>query len=502
MSAARLRWLVAALPFVVALGLYAPSIPGAGWVLDDQVNLSRHAHAGDLLGEWTHPTYAWAGGAAGHVWRPLAATLQQLVGLTLGREGQAYRAVNLAVLLGLTALVPVAARRSGASPIVGSLAALVLVLHGVTPEVVAWSSDLFDLLAAVGVVVVLLLCAAERPSPVAIGVATLLAVCSKEAATPLPVVVAAVLVARHGLRAALPATVTSALAVFVWTTAHTALTHQTYADTATAPLASGAAALHVLGALVWLPPGAGTLHAFAPDEVVRGVPGVVAFGLGAALAVVSTARRQVGAALAAIVALSVPAALAIPATGVDPLRYSFVPLAAALVLLPGPIEALPRARFVAGVVFAALLGQLPRTATRAADFQSTAVLAAAELGVEPDAPYARVVLGRALFVEHRAKEDAVRLWSDALADLPASVRIVDRRSETWDLAQATFLVADYAEALVLADRVRAFGPPFPDQLGCLRADALDGLGRHDDAEDAARDCPNARLGGDPEAQGP
>ena len=68
------RWTL--IPLLVALALFAHAIPGAGFVADDAYNLAEHARHGDIAGEWSTPTYAHAGGARGHIWRPIPASLQ------------------------------------------------------------------------------------------------------------------------------------------------------------------------------------------------------------------------------------------------------------------------------------------------------------------------------------------------------------------------------------------------------------------------------------------
>ena len=77
-TALPLRRALHALPVAIAAAVFVPAVVGAGWVADDAVNLAMHAQEGDLLGEWTTPTYAHAGSGRGHIWRPVPATLQHL----------------------------------------------------------------------------------------------------------------------------------------------------------------------------------------------------------------------------------------------------------------------------------------------------------------------------------------------------------------------------------------------------------------------------------------
>ncbi len=129
------------LPLALLTAIFVPPALRAGWVLDDDLALARHAHHGEPCGEWTHSTYGRSAGIDGLLWRPLPAFVQHLLALAAGRTPEVFRLLNVA----LHALVVLAAmrvaRRAGAGAGAAALVGCVLVLHPVVPEVVAWSSD-------------------------------------------------------------------------------------------------------------------------------------------------------------------------------------------------------------------------------------------------------------------------------------------------------------------------------------------------------------------------
>ena len=102
----------------LTLCMHVPAVLSAGWVIDDHVNLKIHAAHGDLIGEWTTPTYAHAGGDSGHIWRPIPATAQHLCALIWDRTPSMFRGLNLLIHLiniGLLAWVCRRANRSFAA---------------------------------------------------------------------------------------------------------------------------------------------------------------------------------------------------------------------------------------------------------------------------------------------------------------------------------------------------------------------------------------------------
>ena len=157
--------------------LYTSSIFEAGWVVDDHINLRQHKSHGDILGEWTHPTYQHAGGNAGHIWRPIPATLQHIAALIFDRTPSVFRGLNLGIhiLNGLIlAFFLVKNNRSLAVFLV-----LFWLSHPMQTEVVCWSSDIYDLLMTS---FLLLATVTIASSPVMGVLAFFLALLSKEVA--------------------------------------------------------------------------------------------------------------------------------------------------------------------------------------------------------------------------------------------------------------------------------------------------------------------------------
>lgn len=162
-------------------------------------------------------------------------------------------------------------------------------------------------------------------------------------------------------------------------------------------------------------------------------------------------------------------------------RYLFVPLAWLVILGAGPLGALPFARWVWMGAVGILLLWAPRTAARVWDFKDDVTLLEAELQVEPENPYARATLARHHYVAGKDRPSTLRDWERALADLPPAVKLPDRAAERWNLAQAAFLGGNPTMALEQLNHLRKLGGAPPPQAGCLEADALDALGRHEEA---------------------
>jgi hypothetical protein len=103
---------------------------------------------------------------------------------------------------------------------------------------------------------------------------------------------------------------------------------------------------------------------------------------------------------------------------------------------------------------------------------------------EPDNAYARGCLGRALLGRGEV-EEGLSHWSWAVDHISSDVRVFDRATERFNLAQAAFLNGHPALALAQVEALHAeaeaTGRPAPGLSWCLRADALDALGRHGEA---------------------
>jgi hypothetical protein len=218
--------------------------------------------------------------------------------------------------------------------------------------------------------------------------------------------------------------------------------------------------------------------------VGAGLATLVGFGAGALLL-----RRRPAAARHVLAAglcwalLLAPAGAGIPLTRVDPLRYAYPALALCLALGGGawPTGARPRrsAALVAGlIVFLFTLRVQPRPAA----WQDDVALFSAELEREPENPYAMGGLGHAL-VGRGATDEGLARWVWAVDHISPDVRVFDRASERLKLAQAAFLNGRPALALaqVEALHAEAGARPTPGLSWCLRADALDALGRHGEA---------------------
>ncbi len=492
-------------PVCLAIVLYGPAAARAGWLLDDARALATHANHGAPWGEWTHPTYAWSAGDGGHLWRPIPAFLQHLLAMAFGRSPEVFRFANLGLHLGVIALAAVAARAWGASPPASLIVGLVVAAHPSVPEVVGWSSDIFDIALALVLVGTLaaLRSAASRPPLLAGGVALIGALvaclCKESALLVAPALAAAAVAARPagGAVAGLAAGVGATIAAGLWYTAHAAVTGEPYAGTSGTPLVHVAlAGLDAVGSVPTLPPRATAMHLFDPAALAAAPAGVVT-----AIAAVAVAwglrgdRPRLSTWVAACVGAAVllaPAAVGVPFIGVQASRYVYVPMIWLATLGAAPLEHLaqgaPR-RLVALFVVAVFVAWAPRSASRIWEYADDATHFAAELRVEPTNPYARARLARVAWsradtaAQRRVAADA---WALAIEDLPPSLRVPDANVERWDAAQAAFLSGSPAVALRLARAVRRDAAP--PQLDCLIADSLDALGRHEEATTAGAAC--------------
>lgn len=484
-------------PFIVLAALFVPPALDAGWVLDDVRALSRHAHDGHPWGEWTHATYEWSSGDAGHLWRPLPAFLQHLAALAAGRTPATFRLLNVVLHAGVVLVVMGLVRRSAAGPGAAALAGTVLVLHPAVAEVVPWSSDVFDVMLAL----VLMLAAtraqaAASPTRRAVEAAlfTLTACLCKESAATAAPALAAVAWAAAGWRAGVGAGLGSAVGAGSFLLLHGAVTGQGYGSAAASPLRDTLlAGLDTLGGLPTLPARATAAHLFEPGAAAAAPTGVAAL-LAAALVgwllrTDAAAQRRWLAAVVGFVALSAPAAIGIPFIGVQAGRYVFVPLVWLVGVGAPPLAAMAAGRRSAPLlVVAACMLWAPRTAVRVGEFQDNVTLFRAELRSEPDNPYARASVARHLVVAAIDGTGGLSMWAAALDDLPSGLRVPDARRERWDLAQAAFLAGAAPLALHQASRLRAEPGWLPGQLACLEADSLDAMGRHEEAAHAALGC--------------
>jgi hypothetical protein len=499
---ARFAPLVPWLPLIVGALVFVPAAIGAGMVADDAVNLATHANHGDLIGEWTTPTYRHAGAGRGHIWRPIPATLQHLAAIAFGRSGTVFRLLNVALHLVNTALVMLLARRLGASALGGVALAVCFTLHPVVPDAVGWSSDVYDLAATTVTLGILGVGLGEGKTTwriVGVGVLTLVgALCKESAVAVVPVIAVAALLLGRGWKRAAGVAASSGVAAAAYFALHHAITAQGYADAAgqTPLLHQVQAGMAAVGWLLAPPARAPMAHLFNPTEFGEPLMGlaVLAGLLGASAFFWRRAPQAARALLAATVAwclLLGPAAVGTPMIGVQPVRYAYLPLAAFTVLVGGAGALWPRAQL--GLWFAGLwvLLAAPRAVVRVHDFEHDGALWSAELQVEPTNPYAAGSLARWLLKEGREAE-ALPLWAGAVDAAPRGLRVFDRHNERWLLAQAAFLRGApqlaHQQVSTLIEEMEAEGKTPPDMAWCLLADSLDALGRSDEASTAAALC--------------
>ena len=149
----RVRLLAVALCGVM-LVVYVRACFGAQPIFDDAWGIIHH-WPGDLwssLGrEWVQPSYLAQGVdyPDQFAWGPLAMVLQDLLAAVTGRASiTPFRLLNVAVFGATLVAVYGATHRLTSSTTVSAVAAAILCVHPVSAEVIPWSADLFDALAA------------------------------------------------------------------------------------------------------------------------------------------------------------------------------------------------------------------------------------------------------------------------------------------------------------------------------------------------------------------
>lgn len=496
--AARIPWWI--LPLLIAVLLYGPPIPDAGWVLDDSIALARHDHHGDILGEWTNATYAFADGSSGHIWRPIPATLQHLAALLLGRSSPVFRGLNLLLHLFVLMSVQCLARSRGASPPAAALLASLLVLHPAIPEVVCWNSDIYDIALTLLLLIGTRVALSERLNRplrgALLSLLLLLAALCKESAlafVPLALLLPWLLSSNKTLREKLFSTLQDAaslgIGAGVYSLLHARVAASSYSEALlSSPIqAQLAAFLAQTGRLLQVPLQAGSAHLFEPQAQAPAIAGMLtllAFVAGSILLRRDPSRaRHLGAAGLAWAILLLPAGAAIPLTGVDPLRYAYPALAITIGLLGGAIPLAPRTRSLAALCSLIILALFAaRALSRVWDWRDDRELFSQELALEPGNPYALGCLARALIEdgEHAAGLEA---WRQAVETIPPGARVFPKDIERFRLAQAAFLLGRPALALDQVQALRREQPDasLPNGVFCLQADSLDALGRAEEA---------------------
>lgn len=504
------RWLGLALLVVAVITL--PSIRESGFLLDDGVNLAKHAHHGDVWGEWTKGTYLHADPARiGHVWRPIPATLQHLLALVVGRESAVPFRVLTLLLHGLNVTLAYSwARLLGGSERLSAVAALFAGVHPVAIESACWASCLFDVLMTTTILATLLVLGRVSEhttrfmvAMVGMAVATL----SKESALALVPLIG--LVAANGaglgtqtvsskaaLRSGLSTAGGAALGGLAVVFTHDLITGQIYKDAFDFNrLATYSSAW--LQSFSWSVGALGTAplsHGFTPNDSDRLITGLLTFAGAAFMVVVLWKRQPRAGSLAFIGLLSwslplVPAALAAELTGTASMRLGY----AGIILASSPFAAAlstVRAHRWAWVLVAGWGVVLaPEILSRPKALSSERLLWAAELRAEPT-PWALARGGRIRWTMDHSTA-ALEMWRKGVESAPAGLLWVSPAREWWDLAQASFLSRQPQAALAALDRVAiALGPSgtYPALYSCLRADSLDALGRASEAAFEAERC--------------
>ncbi len=492
-------------PLLLTLALQLPWVASAGWVADDAINLAQHAHDGDVLGEWTHPTYAWAGGSQGHIWRPIPASLQHMAALLIGRTGPVFRSLNLLLHLTNLLLLQVLVRRLGAGRGTAAILATCWALHPATTEAVCWASDIYDLAMTTCLLMSALAALVPKRGSKALPVLatsllTLAACLCKETALAWLLVLPGLTWLWRGRRQALLHGLAAALGAAIYAVLHRLVSGEDYAAAmGQSPLLEQLHAwLALTGLLAWVPQRAPMAHIFDPGSLPMPAlglaTGMVLLAL-AAWAPDDRARRSLLGSWWAWCLLLAPAGVAIPMTGIEPLRYAYAPGALALALLGGAIAAVP-AGFWRSIGLAALLPwcllMARRAVTRIQAWQDDGTLWADDLRLEPGNPYALGNLGHFLVGTARA-ERGLRLWYQAVETAPENLRVFPVLQERYKLAQAAYLHGMPALSLDQVEKMIAQseqnGMEIPGNAWCLLADSLDALGRHREAVLAEQQCP-------------
>lgn len=503
-------WPLAIALCVVALVL-APSLQDSGFILDDTVNLSRHANDGDVLGEWTTATYAHADPThTGHVWRPIPASMQHLLASLSGRDSSVpFRMLTIGFHLLNVALAYLFARRLGLTAGIAGVTAALAGTHAIALENASWASCLFD----VSMTTTLLLTLLILPSlagPVRTGagavVSGMLATLCKETAVAFAPLIGVWIwhqgtgqTARERVSGAGLAGIGFLGGSIATLVVHDVVTGQAYG----AAVHGDQVANYMLAwvqAVGWgfdLPSTAPLTHSFVPLDGTLLARGAVVGSL--SLAAAELARRAhpdrspLGwIALLAWVLPLFPAAIVVVTTGTVSIRFGYagiliaVPLASAALRFwfgkRGGIE------LGVAMVIAGFCMSWPAF-SRPGAFATESRLWESELGRERT-PWALARSGRFDWINEHSPE-ALAQWKSGIESAPEGLLWVKPRTEWWDYAQASFLSQQPAEALLALDRIaKIAGSPgeFPPLYACLKADALDQLGRHVEAKLVAVDC--------------
>ncbi len=414
-------WLL--LPFALTVLVHAPALVGAEFVTDDWSLLANHLRPGDLVGEWARSTHGHAADRDGYVWRPLVATLHQVVGEAFGRTPAPFRLLNLTLHLVVVGGALALVRRDGASR---RDAALLLAIWASWPplvDAVAWSCDTYDLAAAAFGLAALRAAELDKFRFVLVFAATLAACLSKEPAVGLALAVPLYV----GVRRGAPAAVVPGAAAVLAALAHGALHRRVVGASPAWPGASAAWTwADMSGWPVFLGVDEGFLHVGVPDGPTWSA------ALGALLLVAGVATAPTRAAAVVWAAMLVPAAAGAAAIGQEAWRYAYLPSALAVACLGGVRS--PRAWVVPVAAAVLCAAWAPRAASRAIAWRSELRLAEQELAFAPDNALAAKVVGRLRVAS--GDRGGFALWEDAIARAPSNTFLFDVQRERLDLAVA------------------------------------------------------------------
>jgi tetratricopeptide (TPR) repeat protein len=452
-------------PLALVLGLtlaaFAPALAG-GLVYDDLLLVARNpalTSLASLPSFFSEPYWdfldAQAAGRTGY-WRPLTALALCLVHQVAGTAPAAYHAASLALHLAATALVFRLARRLGLREWSAAAAALLFGIHPVQVESVAWISAVNAPLSGVFVLLALLSFVAWRRrgaggAPAGAAAWLALALLAKETALAAPafLLLLDVLVLERD-RARRPAELVRAhapfLAVLVLYWMARALVFgdlgagfdrtttdfdASFARAALIPIEILGGAL---GLLLW-PARLGLFHALRPEvsllELGFALPAaLVALFLVAAVWFAVRRERLALAALLLVPAGLLPVLLRPQALGAFPLseRFLYLPVVGLALLAGRALSALsPRVFRVAAAAFVLVAGALAaRTVVRIRDWRNEIALFASAAAVEPESPYVRWQLGRALLLGYRERPSDAALLAEARSEFARAAELVAR----------------------------------------------------------------------------
>lgn len=498
------------LAMVVVAALLAPSLQDSGFILDDTVNISRHANDGDVLGEWTTATYTHADPTrTGHVWRPIPASMQHFLAMQVGRESALpFRLLTLAFHLLNVGLVYALGRRLRLGAAIAGLGAAVAGTHAVVIEAACWASCLFDVSMTTVVLLTLLLLPKLRSEVgLALGAtfAGIVATLCKESAIAFAPLLFGWMWLEQGTLPSAQRARQSALAGLAYLSGvvgvlgvHDLVTAQTYAQALYLGKLEEYASAWVQAAGWWfnLPMTAPLSHSFMTVDPLLLARGILLLLVAVAAAEVSR-RSPSGTPLGWMALLAwlsplVPAAIVVAATGTVSIRLGYAGL---LLAAPFAIAALRTwfgkrggLEFGVALVIAAVC-MTGSSFARPAVFRTEATLWEGELEREPTA-WALARAGRFQWVNDHSPE-ALAMWKTGIEGAPSGLLWLKPRTEWWDYAQAAFLSGQPTEALFALDQISELttaSETMPAMHACLRADALDQLGRHPEAQIAAAAC--------------